>query len=281
MKIAIIGAGTMGSGIAQTIVSANHDTLLISDSEVSVAKGITAIKMGFDKAIAKGRMSAEQKNSYLSHLKTSTDMNELKDAEIVIEAVPEDLNIKRKVLVEVERVVGLKAIIATNTSSISINSLSNVLSTPSRFIGMHFFNPAPVMKLIEIVKGEHTSTQTVDAAIAFGESLGKTAVEVMDFPGFISNRILMAYINESINALDQGVATVSAIDTIAKLGFNHPIGPLELADFIGLDVCKDIMNAIYMQNKDSKFIPAPSLIKLVNDKNFGRKTGKGFYDYKV
>ncbi len=280
MKIAIIGAGTMGSGITQTIISANYDTLLISDSEASIEKGIELINLGFNKAIVKGKLTVEQKKSYLSHLKTSINMNDLREAEIVIEAVPEDIDIKRKVLMKIENVVGLKTIIATNTSSISITSLSNVLNTPNRFIGMHFFNPAPVMKLIEIVKGEHTSTLTVDAAITFGESLGKTAVKVMDFPGFISNRILMAYINESINALDQGVATVNAIDTIAKLGFNHPMGPLELADFIGLDVCKDIMDAIYMQNKDQKFIPAPSLVKLVNDKKLGRKTGNGFYDYK-
>ncbi len=279
MRVAIIGVGTMGSGIAQAIVSANHDVTMISGSEDSVKRGLERVKAGFDKAIAKGRMTSEQKETLLQRLKTSSSIGAVNDADIIIEAVPEDLKTKLGVITEAERYASGKAIIATNTSSISITTLSDALRNPGRFIGLHFFNPAPVMKLVEVVKGRRTSAATMAAAKAFGESLGKTAIEVNDAPGFISNRILMVYLNESINALDQGVATKEAIDTIAKLGFNHPMGPLELSDFIGLDVCKDIMEAIYLQNKDPKFKPAPLLVKLVDEGRLGKKAKRGFYDY--
>lgn len=279
MKIAIIGAGTMGSGITQAVISANYDAVLISDSEESAARGLEKVRTGLDKAVAKGKMTEEQKETYLSHLKTSGSIGDAKEAEIVIEAVPEDLKIKLAVLADVEKCVDVDTIIATNTSSISIAALSKALKEPGRFIGLHFFNPAPVMRVIEVIKGKNTSAATVYKAEVFGEGLGKTVVEVNDSPGFVSNRILMAYLNESINALEHGVATKEAIDTIAKLGFNHPMGPLELADFIGLDVCKEIMDAIYLQTKDPKFKPVPLLVRLVNEGRLGRKSQKGFYDY--
>ncbi|MDE1767854.1 MAG: 3-hydroxyacyl-CoA dehydrogenase family protein [Candidatus Micrarchaeota archaeon] len=279
MKIAIIGAGTMGSGIAQVVITANHDAIMVSESAKSVAAGLERVKAGFEKAISKGKMTQEQRDSYLSHLKTTSSMNDIKEVDIVIEAVPEDLMTKRVVLEKVENAVRDDTIIATNTSSISIDALAKTLQIPERFLGLHFFNPAPVMKVIEVVRGKKTSSVVMEKARKFGEGLGKVAVEVNDFPGFISNRILMVYLNESINALDQGVATKEAIDTIAKLGFNHPMGPLELADFIGLDVCKDIMNAIYLQTNDPKFKPAALLEKLVGEGRLGRKSSKGFYDY--
>lgn len=279
MKVAIIGAGTMGIGITQVVISANHDAILISESEASVTAGVEHLKVNMDKAIAKGRMTAEQKDSCLQRLKTSSKISDAASSEVVIEAVPEDVKIKTDVLTGVEKYLDKKAIIATNTSSISIDTLSEALNEPTRFLGLHFFNPAPVMKVIEVVRGEKTSAAAMDVAMSFAKSLGKTAVEVKDYPGFISNRILMIYINEAINAYDQGVASKEAIDTIAKLGFNHPMGPLELADFIGLDVCKDIMNAIYMQNNDSKFKPSPLLVKMVDGGRLGRKNNKGFYDY--
>jgi len=279
MKIAIIGAGTMGSGIAQVVISANHDAILISEHQASVDRGMELVRTGFDKAIAKGRMAQEQKASFLSRITTSTSISDAKGAAVVIEAVPEELKTKLAVLSQVEKWVASDTIIATNTSSISIDALAQALKEPGRFIGLHFFNPAPVMKVIEVVEGGKTSKATLAAANAFAKSLGKTPVQVKDFPGFISNRILMIYINESINALQEGVATKEAIDAIAKLGFNHPMGPIELADFIGLDVCKDIMEAIYEQNKDPKFKPSDLLVKMVQQGRLGRKSKKGFYDY--
>jgi 3-hydroxybutyryl-CoA dehydrogenase len=279
MKVAIIGAGTMGIGITQVVISANYDAILISDNEKSVQAGLERLKGNMDKAIAKGRMTAEQKDGFLKRLKISSEMSDVADAGMVIEAVPEDAKIKQGVLSEVEKYIGREAIIATNTSSISIATLAAGLKEPARFLGLHFFNPAPVMKVIEVVRGQKTSDLTLNAAMSFAASLGKTAVEVEDSPGFISNRILMIYINESINALYQGIASKESIDTIAKLGFNHPMGPLELADFIGLDVCRDIMEAIYQQSNDAKFKPSPLLEKMVNEGRLGKKNKKGFYDY--
>ena len=279
MKIAVIGAGTMGSGIAQVAVSAGFQAVIISESEESAREGMKRVALGFDKAISKKAATKEQKDAALSLLGCSGKMEGVSGSDIVIEAVPEDIELKKKVVAEAERHVSSAAIIATNTSSISIDALSKALKYPGRFLGLHFFNPAPVMKVIEMVRGGSTTQETIDRARSFGERIGKTIVEVKDYPGFISNRLLMAFINESVNALDQGVATKEAIDTIAKLGFNHPMGPLELADFIGLDVCRDIMQAIYAQNKDPKFKPAPLLERLVAQGRRGRKSGHGFYDY--
>lgn len=279
MKIAIIGAGTMGIGITQVVISAGYEAVLISEHEASLLAGIERLKSNMDKAIAKGKMTEEQKKACLGRLRSSSSISDVAGAEIVIEAVTEDPKIKQSVLSQAEKHLDRDAIIASNTSSISIATLADALSEPSRFLGLHFFNPAPVMGVIEVVRGKKTSDGPMKNAIAFAKSLGKTPVEVKDSPGFISNRILMAYLNESINALDQGVASKESIDTIAKLGFNHPMGPIELADFIGLDVCMDIMDAIYLQSNDAKFKPSPLLVKMVKEGRLGRKNKKGFYDY--
>lgn len=280
MNVAVIGAGTMGIGIAQAVISANHQVVLISESEASVTAGFEHLKMNMDKAIAKGMMTADEKEQNLRKVRLSDQIHEVVDCGMVIEAVPETLKTKLDVLTDTEKNLNKDAIIATNTSSISIDTLAKSLSNPSRFLGLHFFNPAPVMKVVEVVKGTKTSSDVLDAAMGFVQSLGKTPVQVKDSPGFISNRILMIYLNEAINALDQGIATKEAIDDIARLGFNHPMGPLELADFIGLDVCRDIMNAIYVQNGDPKFKPAALLVRMVDDNRLGRKNKRGFYDYK-
>jgi 3-hydroxybutyryl-CoA dehydrogenase len=280
MKVAIIGAGTMGSGIAQVVLRAGHELTLVSDSDESVFRGSERVRAGFEKAIAKGKMTAEERDNALRKMKTAISMDGAKDAELVIEAVPETLKTKSDVLVNAEGYLGENALIATNTSSLSINKLASYLAKPERFIGMHFFNPAPVMKVVEVVTGDKTSDETKKKANEFIEGLGKTAVDVKDSPGFISNRLLMIYINEAINSFAEGIATKEAIDTIAKLGFNHPMGPFELADFIGLDVCKDIMEAIYMQSGDKRFEPSSILVSLVSEGRLGRKNGHGFYDYK-
>lgn len=280
MKVAIIGAGTMGSGIAQVVLKAGHELTLVSESEESVFRGSEMVRAGFEKAIAKGKMTAEERDGAIKRMKTAVSIEGAKDAELVIEAVPETLKTKSEVLVNAEGYLGENALIATNTSSLSINKLASYLAKPERFIGMHFFNPAPVMKVVEVVTGDKTSEDTKKRANEFIDGLGKTAVDVKDSPGFISNRLLMIYINEAINSFAEGIATKEAIDTIARLGFNHPMGPFELADFIGLDVCKDIMEAIYMQSGDKRFEPSSLLVRLVNEGRLGRKNGHGFYDYK-
>lgn len=279
-KIIVIGVGTMGCGIAQVALAAGYDVVLMSHSEQSVKKGLGLLKLNLDKAVAKARMTAEQENSCMARLKGSWEMNDLKDAYLIVEAVPEDLKTKLDVLSNIDRYADQSTIIATNTSSIPISSLAVGLRDPSRLIGLHFFNPVPVMKLVEVVRGAKTSDIALQTARKFGEDVGKTAVDVKDSPGFISNRILMVYINEAVKSYQDGVATKEGIDTIAKLGFNHPMGPLELADLIGLDVCQNIMDAIYNETKNENFIPAPMLKKLVMEGRLGRKTGEGFYKYK-
>jgi 3-hydroxybutyryl-CoA dehydrogenase len=279
MKVSIIGAGTMGIGIAQVVLDAGHDVTLVSDTEASLKNGVERLRSNLDKAISKGAMAPAKKEDCLKRLSTSSSISEVAGSVIVIEAVPEDADVKKSVISNAERYVSVDAVIATNTSSISISALSKCLANPERFLGLHFFNPAPVMKVIELVRGEKTSDDTLKKSLDFAKSLGKTPAEVKDSPGFISNRILMIYLNESINALDQRIASRETIDTIARLGFSHPMGPLELADFIGLDVCKDIMEAIYSQSNDDKFKPSPLLARMVREGRLGRKNKKGFYDY--
>ncbi|MCL5090105.1 MAG: 3-hydroxyacyl-CoA dehydrogenase family protein [Candidatus Marsarchaeota archaeon] len=280
VKIGIIGTGTMGSGIAQNVLSNGYNVKLIGHKEADLKMGIERLNSGFDKAIAKGSITKDQKALFLSNLETSLDYEVLKDADLVIEAVTENIEVKKDVILNIEKHTRKDAIIATNTSSISITALASLLGNPERFLGIHFFNPASVMKVVELVKGEKTSNEALSKARTFAKNLGKTVVDVKDSPGFVSNRILMLFINESIHILEEGIATKEGIDTVAKLGFNHPMGPLELADFIGLDVCRDIMEAIYRQGKDERFKPAELLKKLVNEGNNGRKSGKGFYEYK-
>ena len=279
-EASIIGTGTMGCGIAQALLSSGNHVILIGRSGESAAAGLRRLAGGFDKAVSKGSITKEQKGALLNNVKLSWDMKDVANSIIIIEAVPEVLQTKQEVLRNIEENALENAMIATNTSSISVTALAAALKNRSRFIGLHFFNPVPVMKIVEIVNGTDTSSETTGAARKFVESLGKTGIEVRDSPGFVSNRILMIYLNEAIKALQEGIASKEGIDTIAKLGFNHPMGPLELSDFIGLDVCLDIMNEIYRQSNDAKFRPARMLVDLVGMGRLGRKSGAGFYDYR-
>ncbi len=279
MKVIVLGSGTMGCGIAQSSIVAGHETTVIAHSEKSMGNASEAIANGLDRSIKAGKLTAEGKSECLKLLKVSFRLQDCDDADMVIEAVPEDVDLKREVLAAIEAYVSQHAVIATNTSSIRIDSMASVLKDKSRFLGLHFFNPVPVMKLVELVSGKDTSQEALDIAKGFASSMGKTVVQVKDSPGFVSNRILMAFINESLHALEEGVATKEGIDTVARLGFNHPMGPIELADFIGLDVCRDIMKQIYDQTHDEKFRPAGILESMVGKGMLGRKTKKGFYDY--
>ena len=269
----------MGSGIVELSMLAKHDSVLIDRSKADAEKGLARIARDFDRAVSKGLLTPEQKADLMSIVRASDNIRDAKGANMMIEAVPEDLNLKLWILGELDRLAERKSIVATNTSSISINLLSKGLGNPESFIGLHFFNPPTVMKLIEMIKGDKTSQDTVDKSREFGESLGKTVVEVKDCAGFVSNRLLTIYLSEALHLLEQGIATKEAIDTIAKLGFNHPMGPFELVDFVGLDVCKDVMNMVYVQSKDPAFKPSPILERLVKEGRLGRKSGKGFYDY--
>ena len=278
MKVSIIGCGTMGCGIAQIISQKGHKVIFLSHSEDSIKKGLEKLKENLIKAVEKGKLTQLEGQSILGNIKISWNYNDTKNSDLVIEAVSEDVNLKKQVFREIDK-INKNAILASNTSSISISEIASATSKPEKVIGMHFFNPVPVMKLVELVRGKKTSQQTLDAVKKFVEELGKTPVEVKDSPGFVSNRILMLFINESINLLKEGVATKEGIDTIAKLGFNHPMGPIELADYIGLDVCLDILNSIYTATKDPKFRPSSLLEEKVKKGELGRKGGKGFYLY--
>ena len=278
-RVAIIGVGQMGTGIAQACLQSGHSVVLLSRSQESLERGMARLKAGMLRSVEKGKLAKVDMDSFLSRVTLSVDMAGMASASIVIESVPEVLDTKLQVMKEMEKFSSTDAILATNTSSIMIDRLASALSDPSRFIGLHFFNPANVMKLVEVVIGSKTSNGTLERSMAFVAGLNKTPVKVKDSPGFVSNRILMAFINESIMTLEDGVADASSIDTVAKLGFNHPMGPIELADFIGLDVCKDIMEAIYAETKNKQFMPAPLLSKLVSEGKLGRKTGEGLYKY--
>ncbi len=278
-EIAVIGAGQMGNGIAIACLQSGFGVVLVSRSEDSMKQGEARLDETLNKMIARGRLTPEQKAAFLLKLKTSFRMEDIRDAAIVIEAVPEQLKLKQEVLHAMERLADKDAILATNTSSILISRLAFVFLDQGRLIGLHFFNPVPAMKLVEVVVGKSTSKGTIDRSMAFIAALGKTPVKVNDAPGFVSNRILMPLINEAVLTLQNGVADKDGIDTVAKLGFNHPMGPLELADLIGLDVCVHIMESIHEETMDEKFVPARMLKELVQAGKLGRKTGEGFYQY--
>lgn len=277
-KITVIGPGTMGTGIAQAFLAAGFQVVLIGRSEESLQKGLSIIRSRMDKAKEKGKLSQEEMDSALDNLKLSTSYDDGKGSSAVIEAVSEMADTKKAVFRLAEEHIS-DAILATNTSSIPINELSEAVKDKSRFIGMHFFNPVPVMKPVEVIVGSSTSKNTEETAVRLIERCGKVPVLVKDYPGFVANSILMPMLNEAIMLLEKGVSTKEGIDTIVKLGLNHPMGPLELADYIGLDVCKDIMDSIYNETKDPKFKPAALLAKLVSEGKLGRKSGEGFYPY--
>ena len=278
MRVLVIGAGQMGGGIAQVLALKGHEVLLNDVDEARIRRGIDGIAKRLDREVEKGRLTAEQRGEVLTHIDPRPHFHDL-EIDLAIEAASEHLSTKLDLFRDLDRNTSPETILASNTSSISITTLGAATSKPDRVVGMHFFNPVPVMKLVEIIRGIATSDATYTFVHDLATSLDKTAVEVRDFPGFISNRILMPMINEAIQALYEGIASVEAIDTVMKLGMNHPMGPLTLADFIGLDTCLAIMNVLHEGFGDSKYRPSPLLKQYVAAGWLGRKSGRGFYDY--
>ena len=279
-KVGVLGAGQMGAGIAQVAAVAGFEVVMRDVEDRFLVKGLAAIDQGLAKAVEKGKVTEDTRKAARARIRPTTRLDDAALADLIIEAVPEDAALKRQVFAELDKKASGHVIFASNTSSISITELAAATSRPDRFIGLHFFNPVPLMKLVEVVRGLHTSDATLKAALEVCERLGKTPVEVHDFPGFVSNRILMPMINEAVFTLQDGVATKEAIDAVMKLGMNHPMGPLELADFIGLDTCLQIMEVLYHGFRDPKYRPAPLLRKMVSAGLLGRKSGRGFYEYK-
>ncbi|MGO8816481.1 MAG: 3-hydroxyacyl-CoA dehydrogenase family protein [Terriglobia bacterium] len=278
-SIGVVGAGQMGHGIAHVMLRAGHHVILLDTSQAFVQTGAKRIIKGLARDVEKERLTDEQRLQALERLKTTIVYAELAAADVIIEAVTEKFDAKASVFRSVEPHCPPETIFASNTSSISITRLAASTQRPAKFIGLHFFNPVPVMKLVEVVPALQTAPETVEKAIALAVSAGKTPVRVNDFPGFVSNRVLMPMINEAVFCLMEGVADTAGIDNVMKLGMNHPMGPLELADLIGLDVCRDIMMVLYESFHDSKYRPCPLLEKMVAADWLGCKTGRGFYTY--
>jgi 3-hydroxybutyryl-CoA dehydrogenase len=277
--VGVVGAGIMGHGIAQVLARSGYKVLLADVSAALVAKGNERIERNLARDVEKGRLTAGEREQTLAQIETLPSLEGTAATDFVIEAITENFNAKAEVWRALDAQVRPEVIFASNTSSISITRLAAVTRRPAKFLGVHFFNPVPLMKLVEIVPGFETSPETLATAEELAASLGKTAVRVNDFPGFVSNRILMPMINEAVYALMEGVAEPNALDTVMRLGMSHPLGPLELADFIGLDVCLDIMKVLYEGFHDSKYRPCPLLEKMVAAGRLGRKSGHGFYEY--
>jgi 3-hydroxybutyryl-CoA dehydrogenase len=278
VKIAIVGAGQMGAGIAQVAAMHHHSVVLVDRDEHAVSRGADAIERNLGRLVEKGRLTEDQRGTVLTHIRTEVGIKDF-DVNVAIEAATEHLELKSELFRTLDQSTPPEAILATNTSSISITTLAAQTRRPENVIGMHFMNPVPVMQLVEIIRGLATSQATFDFTEKLARDLGKTPVEVRDFPGFVSNRVLMPMINEAIYAVYEGVGSPEAIDTVMKLGMNHPMGPLQLADFIGLDTCLAIMNVLYDGFSDPKYRPCPLLRQYVSAGWYGRKSGRGFYTY--
>lgn len=279
-KIAVIGAGTMGNGIAHVFAQSNYTVHLIDISEEAIQRGMQTIQKNLDRMVAKERITSTDKVTTLANITTFTSLeNGVKNIDLVIEAATENRDLKLKIFKQLDTFSDAHTILASNTSSISITEIAAATSRPEKVIGMHFMNPVPIMKLVEIIRGYSTSDDVTTTIMELSKKLGKTPTEVNDYPGFVANRILMPMINESIETLYNGVAGVHEIDTVMKLGMAHPMGPLQLADFIGLDVCLSILNVLFDGFKNPKYAPCPLLVNMVMAGKLGVKSGEGFYDY--
>ncbi|HJQ93092.1 MAG TPA: 3-hydroxybutyryl-CoA dehydrogenase [Candidatus Thermoplasmatota archaeon] len=278
-RIGVVGAGQMGAGIAQVAAQAGYEVVLVDLKPEFVAKGVATIERSLAKFVEKKTVSDGDAKAARGRIQTNTDNKALAQCDLVVEAVVEDAVAKRKLFAELDGIVGPHAILASNTSSIPITLLASATKRPDRFIGMHFMNPVPLMKLVEVIRGADTSDATLAAVAEVGRKMGKQVHPCRDFPGFISNRVLMPMINEAVFCLNEGVATAEDIDAIMKLGMNHPMGPLALADFIGLDTCLAILQVLHDGFKDPKYRPCPLLVQKVQAGHLGKKTGRGFYSY--
>jgi 3-hydroxybutyryl-CoA dehydrogenase len=279
-KIAVIGAGTMGNGIAHVFAQSGYDVSLVDISESALEKAVATIKKNLDRLLQKEKITEDVKNDTVNRIDTFTSIKKgVSDADLIVEAATEDKDLKLKIFKELDEHAKPEAILATNTSSISITKIAAVTQRPEKVIGMHFMNPVPIMKLVEVIKGYKTSEEVLNLIMDTSRKLGKVPVEVNDFPGFIANRILMPMINEAIISLNRGVAGVEEIDTVMKLGTAHPMGPLQLADFIGLDVCLAIMDVLFYGLGEDKYAACPLLVTMVDAGNLGVKSGEGFYNW--
>ena len=278
-SIAVIGAGQMGNGIAQVAALSGYNVVMIDVKDDFIQRGMDTINFSLSKLASKEKITQEEADLALSRIETSTDMQGASDVDLVVEAIPEIPELKAEVFSNLDQICKPSAILASNTSSISINEIASTTNRPNRVIGMHFMNPVPIMKLVEIINGEHTSPEVTNLVVEAAEKMGKTALSCQDSPGFVSNRILCPMINEAILTLQEGVAEPEAIDGIMKLGMNHPIGPLALSDLIGNDTVLHIMNVLYDGFKNEKYAPAKLLVEMVEKGELGRKSGKGFYQY--